>query len=347
MYINCVILLAIIFISGSTIQARGPPPKPVVGQIFPTKLDRLFIVSQLGKGSYGTVYKCRSMRLQRDVALKVQHPMSWDPVAEGKPLPRYMRIEHESTMLNALSGMGYPDVYESGFHGPVKFYVMEIAGEGSLGSYIRKRPDGILPHHIACHIGAQMFRTLEAVHQRRILIYDIHPDNMMYQRIPGGLLRLRLIDPGMAFFYVTADGRHLEPLETSVPPWNKSQLWTCQDDDNQIIASRRCEIQRVLYVMLSMIQGGLPWMFESDPESMIEMKRRIHPVDLCSNPAAQFLLPAFEHAFSLGYKEKPDYNFIIGIFKAQFQKDIMRMRGHRAHPRHGRMNQGNLHGHRR
>jgi serine/threonine protein kinase len=327
MNMNCFQLFAWILIFATPVQLSATPREPIVGQVFPTKLDRLLVVSQLGKGAFGTVYRCRSMRLQKDVALKIENHISWDPVAEGRPLPRYMKIEHEQTMLEALDGTGYPKVYEAGSNGSVKFFVMEIAGEGSVGSFITEHSNGILPHHIACHIGAQMFRILQAVHRRNIIIYDIHPNNMMYQRTNDGLFHLRLIDPGMAYYF-KRNGRHLEPAKTTLPQWDKIPLFTCPDDDNEILASRRCEIQRVLYVMLAMIQGRLPWMNETDLEKKREMKRDISLTDLCSNPAAQFLLPAFEHAFSLGYKEEPDYEFIIGIFNAQFEKDMMQLRSY-------------------
>src|SRR5687767_14289746 len=91
------------------------------------------IVSHLGSGGMGEVYRARDARLNRDVAIKVLPPLfARDP-------DRMARLEQEARAAAALNAPGIVAVYDIGMHEPspgsgqpVMYVVMELLDGESL-----------------------------------------------------------------------------------------------------------------------------------------------------------------------------------------------------------------------
>jgi eukaryotic-like serine/threonine-protein kinase len=96
-----------------------------------TRLGPYEIVSQIGAGGMGEVYKARDIRLNRDVALKVL------PEAFALDTQRMARFEREAKLLASLNHPNIAALYGLEESGPIRALVMELVEGPTLAERIR------------------------------------------------------------------------------------------------------------------------------------------------------------------------------------------------------------------
>jgi eukaryotic-like serine/threonine-protein kinase len=150
-----------------------------------TKLGPYEIVSQLGAGGMGEVYRARDARLSRDVAVKVLPPaFSRDP-------ERLRRFEQEARATAALSHPNILAVFDIGTHEQSLYVVTELLE----GETLRQRTQsGPLSARKATDYGLQMARGLGAAHEQGITHRDLKPENIFVTK--DG--RIKILDFGLA-----------------------------------------------------------------------------------------------------------------------------------------------------
>jgi len=149
-----------------------------------TKLGPYEIVSSLGAGGMGEVYRARDTRLDRTVAIKVL-PLHLSANVELKA-----RFEREARAISALNHNHICHLYDVGSQDGATFLVMEYLEGETLADRLRKGP---MPLKQALEIGIQITEALEAAHRAGILHRDLKPGNVMLTA--GGA---KLLDFGLA-----------------------------------------------------------------------------------------------------------------------------------------------------
>ncbi len=136
-------------------------------------LGRYKIVSELGRGAMGVVYKATDPLLQRTVAIKTIN-MALD--RDG--IERYeARFYQEARAAGALSHPNIVTIYDVGKSGQIAYMAMEFIEGVELRSLIGEgRP---LPVAKAVSIAVQVAEALAYAHQRGIVHRDIKPPNIM------------------------------------------------------------------------------------------------------------------------------------------------------------------------
>jgi serine/threonine protein kinase/tetratricopeptide (TPR) repeat protein len=135
-----------------------------------TKLGPYEIVSILGAGGMGEVYRARDTRLGREVALKILSEEF------GRDPERVRRFEIEARSASALSDAHVVTVYDVGEQGSVHYIATELVE----GSDLRKLLDaGPLKPAAALDIGVQIAEGLSAAHERGIVHRDLKPENIL------------------------------------------------------------------------------------------------------------------------------------------------------------------------
>jgi WD40 repeat protein/tRNA A-37 threonylcarbamoyl transferase component Bud32 len=130
------------------------------------------ILSELGRGGMGVVYKARHVKLNRLVALKM---ILSGAHAGGDELTRF-RIEAE-----AIATLQHPhivQIYEVGEQEGRPFFALEFVDGGSLGQLIDNSPDAVPPREAAEMI-ERVALAMHAAHQRGIIHRDLKPDNVL------------------------------------------------------------------------------------------------------------------------------------------------------------------------
>ena len=148
-------------------------------------LGRYEIVSQLGAGGMGEVYRARDTRLKREVALKVLPP-KWMADAERK-----RRFEQEARAASALNHPNIVTIHEIDQVDGVNFIAMEYVAGKTLDQVIPKQG---LPVQEALKYAIEIAGALAAAHGAGIVHRDIKPSNVMVT----GTGQVKVLDFGLA-----------------------------------------------------------------------------------------------------------------------------------------------------
>ena len=173
------------------------------------KLGHYELVSRLGSGGMGEVYRALDTKLRRDAAIKILPP------AFARDRDRLRRFEQEA---KAASGLNHPNIvtiYETGETGEGPFLAMELVQGESLRRMVDVRPP--LEHVI--QICQQVAQALKVAHAVNIVHRDVKPENLMMR--PDGYVKVldfglaRLLQP-MAGVLAASAGQPARELSTVI-----------------------------------------------------------------------------------------------------------------------------------
>ncbi len=150
-----------------------------------TRLGPYEIVSSLGAGGMGEVYRARDPRLGREVAIKVL-PTAWSADAS-----RLHRFEQEARAAAALNHPNILAVYDIGTQDGAPYIVSEVLEGSTLRERLRTGP---LPIRKATDYAQQIARGLAAAHDKGIVHRDLKPENIFIT--DDG--RVKILDFGLA-----------------------------------------------------------------------------------------------------------------------------------------------------
>src|SRR5213593_2029715 len=140
-----------------------------------TRLGPYEILSPLGAGGMGEVYRARDPRMAREVAIKVSAERFSD------------RFERE---VHAVAALNHPNVCHVYDVGP-NYLVMELVEGPTLADRIKS---GAIPLDEALAIARQIGDALEAAHEKGIVHRDLKPANIKIK--PDGTVKV--LDFGLA-----------------------------------------------------------------------------------------------------------------------------------------------------
>ena len=135
------------------------------------------LLSVVGTGGFGTIYKARQLQLDRVVALKVvQANGDLNPAVVG-------RFEAEALTHGKLHHPNIVEVYDSGRHGNRMFIAMELLEGEDLGQRIQQ--DRAAPERIAWGIARQTAAALGYAAASGLVHRDIKPANLFLSVAPS------------------------------------------------------------------------------------------------------------------------------------------------------------------
>jgi eukaryotic-like serine/threonine-protein kinase len=158
-----------------------------------TKLGPYEIVSPLGAGGMGEVYRARDLRLGREVALKVL------PEYFSRDADRLRRFEQEARAVAALNHPNILAIHDIGEQDGAPFIVSELLEGASLRTELERGP---LPPRKASDYAAQIAQGLAAAHDKSIVHRDLKPENIFLTK-EG---RVKILDFGLAKLAPNARG---------------------------------------------------------------------------------------------------------------------------------------------
>jgi serine/threonine-protein kinase len=147
-------------------------------EALPSRIGKFEILSLIGRGAMGTVYKARDPYIDRMVALK--------RISLSEFLPDDQKEEFKARFFveaRAAGGLKHPNIvtiHDVDEAGGVPFMAMEFIEGGSLSKLMKDR--GALPMDEASAIVRQVALGLAYAHERGIVHRDIKPDNILLDR---------------------------------------------------------------------------------------------------------------------------------------------------------------------
>jgi serine/threonine protein kinase/WD40 repeat protein len=143
------------------------------------------VLSRLGAGGMGEVYRARDTRIERDVALKVlPHSLAGDR-------DRLRRFEQEARTVGKLNHPNILSLYDIGEQGEIHFIVTELLEGATLR---QKLGQSSFPPRRAIEYAMQIAHGLAAAHEKGIIHRDIKPENLFITKDA----RIKILDFGLA-----------------------------------------------------------------------------------------------------------------------------------------------------
>lgn len=175
----------------------------IQGSLARNRIPGFEIVSKLGQGAMGGVYKAKQLSLDRVVALKV---LPFELAKDKAYIERFLRE------ARAVARLSHPNIIQGidvGSAGGDYYFVMEYVDGPTLSEYVAE--NGPLPEEQALDIAEQIGKGLEHAHKHGLVHRDVKPDNVML----AGDGTPKLCDLGLAKF----TGRHADTHSTHAEGW--------------------------------------------------------------------------------------------------------------------------------
>jgi serine/threonine protein kinase len=133
------------------------------------RLGSFEVLSSLGAGGMGEVYRARDTRLGREVAVKVL------PEEFSRDAERLARFDREARVLASLSHPGIAALYGLEESGSVRYLVMELVAGETIAERLSRGPLSLAE---ATQVFRQVAEALEGAHAKGVIHRDLKPANI-------------------------------------------------------------------------------------------------------------------------------------------------------------------------
>ncbi len=271
--------------------------------------DRFELGERIGAGSFGIIFKGYDMKYKRNVALKLE---SVELV--------YSQLHYEYIVYKKLVGTrGIPDVYAyiPGYqlsYGKFNILVMQLLGPSLEDLFQRCNCKFSLKTTL--QLAVQLMEIIENIHNKSFLHRDMKPDNFLFDPIKK---QIYIVDFGLAKQYRDSKTHVHIPYRE-----HKSLIGTPRyasiNTHLGIQNSRRDDLESLDYILLYFLRGSLPWQgFKARTKlqkyQKIMEKKLATPIELIHNNLPNELHEFATYARSLRFADKPDYTYLIQLFK--------------------------------
>ncbi len=244
-----------------------------------TRLGSYEIVSALGAGGMGEVYRARDRRLGREVAIKVL------PEAVEREPERIARFEREARVLASLNHPHIAGLYGMELAGDRHFLIMELVEGETLADRLRRGP---IPVEEALRIAIQIADALEAAHEKGIIHRDLKPANIKIS--PDD--QVKVLDFGLAKAMEPearpgADATHsptLSMMATQAGMILGTAAYMSPEQAKGLPADHRSDVFSFGSVLFEMLTGRQPFQGDTAPDILASVL--VREPDLSPLPAS-------------------------------------------------------------
>ena len=262
-----------------------------------TRLGAYEILSPLGAGGMGEVYRARDEKLGRDVAIKVlPRHLASDPEARA-------RFEREAFAVAALSHPNILSIFDFGESGGVSFAATELLEGETLRAKIAAGP--VSPRRAADY-AVQIARGLAAAHDRGVVHRDLKPENLFVTK--DGFVKI--LDFGLArrTQATNSDAENAETVGALTEPG--TILGTVGYMSPEQVRGENADARSDLFsfgtVLFEMLSGAPPFRRATRAETMTAILRE-EPPDLSLTGLSAS--PALERIARRCLEKKPGERF--------------------------------------
>ena len=195
-----------------------------------TKLGPYEIVSPLGAGGMGEVYRARDTRLERTVAVKILPAhLSSNPEAR-------QRFEREARAISSLNHPNICTLHDVGHRDGIDYLVMEFLEGQTLADRLMK---GSLPLEQVLKNGIEICEGLEKAHKTGVIHRDLKPGNVMLTKTGA-----KLMDFGLA-----------KATTASAPPASSLNMTLSGPSADQPLTARGTVVGTFQYMAPEQLEG--------------------------------------------------------------------------------------------
>ena len=297
--------------------------------------DRFRLITKLGEGSFGKIFKGIDTINNRLVAIKIETQKSGShsqlkteakiyKIMEGTLISKYVRWPK----LHCFGSDGYDN----------HILVMDLLGP-NIESLLQKTAHNKLSPIAVAYFAEKMITLIERFHMSGFVHRDLKPQNFVieyceksYPKYP----EIYLIDYGLAKQYIDPDNKKHVPFAQK-RSLKGTVRYSSVNTHLGIEQSRRDDMQSLGYILLYMVLGKLPWqnlMKDRDKKEAyhyIMVLKMQHSMDELvkdlPDVIQKSMLAYLFYVNSLMYHESPNYDFCRSLFRditTQFDGNIFK-----------------------
>lgn len=232
-----------------------------------TLAGRFVILSRIGSGSMGSVYRARQLTVGRDVALKlVRRDRARD--AETK-----VRFEREARAVSRLKSPHTVTAFDFGeAEDGSWFLALEMLEGETLGERLRREQR--LHWMEALRFAGEALKSLAEAHAQGIIHRDLKPDNLFLARVhePGGEREVcKILDFGIAK-WVRDEETELDQLETLAGTVFGTPRYMSPEQAQGGALDARSDLYSLGVMLFHMLTGRAPF---TDDDAVVVMAKHI------------------------------------------------------------------------
>ncbi|MAQ14487.1 MAG: serine/threonine protein kinase [Sandaracinus sp.] len=242
-------------------SASPKPTDPNIGRVV---ADRFEVISLIGSGGMGSVYRARQRGLDRPVALKLlKEEASWDP----DTVTRFHREAKAMSLLqhgNTVRVFDFGQTHEGGL-----FLAMELLEGETLTKRLTR--EGCLDPVLAIRIVQQILRSLHEAHSKGIIHRDLKPDNILLAEVDGHHEPVvKVLDFGIA--KVFEGENQFDQLETQAGTVFGTPRYMSPEQAQGKSLDARSDLYSVGVLLYQLLTGVPPF---QDEEAVVVMAKHI------------------------------------------------------------------------
>jgi eukaryotic-like serine/threonine-protein kinase len=262
-----------------------------------TKIGPYEILSPLGAGGMGEVYRARDTRLGRDVAIKVL------PESMSRDAERLRRFENEARAVAALNHPNILSIHDIGTYNGAPYLVSECLEGQSLRQELS---GGALPLRRAVEYGTEIAQGLAAAHDKGIIHRDLKPENIFVTR--DG--QVKILDFGLAKLAhpeaLSDQGATVEAVPTSAGVILGTVGYMSPEQVRGEPADARSDIFALGTILYEMLSGHRAFRRDTSAETMTAILKEDPPE---VTAAGKMISPAMERIVRRCLEKKPLQRF--------------------------------------
>lgn len=184
------------------------------------------------------------------------------------------------------------------------------------------------PQKTVANIGIEIIKRLKILHNNGIIHKDIKPENLCWGNFSTNKSEdknsIILIDYGLANYYINNKNEHYKFKEKD--KFSGSLEYASINTNKFNRASRRDDLESLLYTLLLFLNGSLPWKFKENMSKselisyFLKEKENIGMNEFYKRVPREFTF-ILENIKYLSFYDEPDYNIYINILEKYIEKE--------------------------
>jgi serine/threonine protein kinase len=248
------------------------PPKADLDALTPGTMvgGKYKIVKQIGRGGFGSVFRCQHIGTGQDVAVKVLAL----PGGENDVVFQRFFLEARST-----AGLGHPNtlrVFDFGQDASgACFLVMELLDGRTLADELRERlkRNEVFTEMEALAIGDAVLRSLTEAHEKGLIHRDIKPHNIFLHEVHGDDPTVKVLDFGIA---------HSAELAAQTALTEAGQIlgtpsYMSPEQAQGLPVDRRSDLYSVGIVLYELVTGATPFVGDTPVSTLYQHVHQLPP----------------------------------------------------------------------
>lgn len=288
--------------------------------------DRFRLITKLGEGSFGQIFKGFDTSTNKLVAVKLETKKGGSGRHSQLRTEAKIYKEMEGTLVN--KNVRWPKLHCFGSDKDGNcIMVMDLLGP-NIETLLSKTTHGKFHPVTVAYFAEKMITLVEQFHLNGFVHRDLKPQNFVieyfdsdssYPKYP----EIYLIDYGLAKSYVQPDKKTHAPFDQK-KSLKGTVRYSSINTHLGIDQSRRDDLQSLGYILLYMLLGKLPWQNLMKNRSKAEAYHHIMVLKMSTpaetlveklpEPMRSNMLSYILYVNSLMYHEKPRYDFCRSLF---------------------------------